>query len=364
VGRVDLKYLHTFVDRHGKPRAYYRRQGRRIAIEGIPGSPEFLAAYERVHASFTPTKTVAIEGTFGHLVERYYASHAFTRLRESTRIEYRRHIEPMRNIWSNFRLTGFTKRAVVAYRDSLEKTPTTANAAFSMLGRLFDFAIERGLIEANPTAKVKPLRIDTEGWLPWTKQQIEKFKRDAIGSSRVAFFLAYYTGQRRADVLSARWDSIRDGEIAVKQEKTGRELSIRIHPDLAAELTAERARQVESARLRASRKQPVGIGLTIVQRRNGLPYTDDGFGAVWTKEKKRVGGGAFHGLRKNATSNLFEAGCTPQEVQAITGHESLEMVAHYGKGADQKRLARAAMDKLEGAEQGRNADRTGKPSGK
>jgi len=69
---------------------------------------------------------------------------------------------------------------------------------------------------------------------------------------------------------------------------------------------------------------------------------------VWEREQKRVGvfGNPFHGLRKNAVSALFEAGCTPQEVMAITGHTTLEMINHYGKGANQKRLAQAAMDKL------------------
>ena len=42
---------------------------------------------------------------------------------------------------------------------------------------------------------------------------------------------------------------------------------------------------------------------------------------------------------------LYEAQCTPQQVQAITGHASLEMVAHYGKGASQKRLATQAMNR-------------------
>ncbi len=42
---------------------------------------------------------------------------------------------------------------------------------------------------------------------------------------------------------------------------------------------------------------------------------------------------------------LYEAQCTPQQVQAITGHASLEMVAHYGKGARQKVLATQAMNK-------------------
>ena len=41
-----------------------------------------------------------------------------------------------------------------------------------------------------------------------------------------------------------------------------------------------------------------------------------------------------------------EAGCTTQQVGAITG-QSDEIVAYYARGVDQKRLARAAMEKLE-----------------
>jgi len=33
-----------------------------------------------------------------------------------------------------------------------------------------------------------------------------------------------------------------------------------------------------------------------------------------------------HGLRKNATIELLEAGCTPDEVKAITGHETTEII--------------------------------------
>lgn len=42
----------------------------------------------------------------------------------------------------------------------------------------------------------------------------------------------------------------------------------------------------------------------------------------------------------------------PQKVQAITGHETLEMVAHYGKGANQKRLAGQAMGRLMNKQEG------------
>ena len=55
----------------------------------------------------------------------------------------------------------------------------------------------------------------------------------------------------------------------------------------------------------------------------------------------------FHGLRKNATAALYETGCTPQQVQGLTGHRTLQMVQEYGRGARQKRLAKQAMDKWE-----------------
>ena len=41
------KYVNGYVDRHGKPRFYFRRGGfKRVALPSLPWSPEFMAAYE------------------------------------------------------------------------------------------------------------------------------------------------------------------------------------------------------------------------------------------------------------------------------------------------------------------------------
>jgi hypothetical protein len=50
-----------------------------------------------------------------------------------------------------------------------------------------------------------------------------------------------------------------------------------------------------------------------------------------------------HGLRKAACRRLAEAGCSANEIAAISGHASLDEVARYTKAADQARLARNAM---------------------
>jgi integrase len=117
---------------------------------------------------------------------------------------------------------------------------------------------------------------------------------------------------------------------------------------LAAELDRARQDMQDMAKARAKRNCPASMALTIVHRADGKPYTGNGFNTIWLREQERLRcqGMPFHGLRKNATAALVEAGCSVQQVQAITGHVTLEMVAHYGRGADQKRLAKEAMRKL------------------
>jgi hypothetical protein len=43
---------------------------------------------------------------------------------------------------------------------------------------------------------------------------------------------------------------------------------------------------------------------------------------------------------------LAEAGCTPHEIAAITGHASLKEIERYTKTAERKRLAASAMNKV------------------
>lgn len=52
---------------------------------------------------------------------------------------------------------------------------------------------------------------------------------------------------------------------------------------------------------------------------------------------------SLQGLRYSGAGELAEAGCTDQQIAAITGHKSLSMVQKYSKGASQKRLAKEAQ---------------------
>ena len=47
----------------------------------------------------------------------------------------------------------------------------------------------------------------------------------------------------------------------------------------------------------------------------------------------------LHGLRKTAAARLAEAGCTEQEIMAVTGHVTSRMVTKYTKDASKKKQA-------------------------
>jgi len=52
------RYVHAFIDRHGRSRFYLRRQGDpKLALPGLPWSPEFMAAYQEAMAIAKPSVT-------------------------------------------------------------------------------------------------------------------------------------------------------------------------------------------------------------------------------------------------------------------------------------------------------------------
>jgi integrase len=330
--KIELPYLHVYKDRHGHQRSYYRRGKLKQAIKGVFRSPEWLASYRSIHATFDrQTAPGAPIGTVKNMVEQYYASSKFLQLDEDTKKGYRRYIDSLCAKINHLQAQAMDEDVILQWQKKRLDKPSSANSGLRAIKTMLNFAVKKKILKENPAAHVDPLKIKkTGGWKAWPDAALERFGKESLGASRTAFYLALHTGQRHGDVLAMRWSDIKDGLIFVKQEKTDEELWIPIHPLLAAELAATPKR-----------------GLAIVQRQDGKPYTRSGFGSIWAREQERLSIKLpFHGLRKNATVNLFEVGCTPQQVGAITGHKTLAMLQLYGKGANQKRMALEAMKKL------------------
>lgn len=337
--KLMLRYVQSFEDRHGKQRYYFRRGSeKRTPLPGLPGSTEFMAAYQAALSGQGDRRQIGIErtkpGTFNALIVEYYTSAEFKTLAETTQSTYRGIIERFRAKNGDKHVSTLTTDAIQRMLDKQADRPVVANATLAMLRLLMRFAKSRRYRKDDPTIPLKKLRNRTDGFHTWTDDEIGQFERrwKPGTKERLALYLLLYTAQRRSDVVRMGRQHVKGDLILVTQQKTGTKLSIPIHPALAAEL-----RQVPKDQL------------TFLQTSHGKPFTAPGFTNWFFERAQSAGlpkGCSPHGLRKAASRRLAEAGMSASVIQSITGHKTLVEVSRYTAAADQEARARQAVAAL------------------
>jgi integrase len=362
--RKDARYgmpagVHTIVAK-GREYFYYQPHrgrsgaGARVKLAGRPyddaGTPdaEWWQEYRRLAGVEEGEKTA---GTFGALIKEYKKSTEWTQLSAKTREEWTRYLAYADDKWGKLQVRSVEPRHVLALRDSYaelpppdaeeadlklyKNRPSAANNLLRGLSSMMTWSVPRGWVSFNPCLSVKKLKAGAP-YEPWSWEAICLFEKKARADLWHAAAIALYTGQRQGDVLKMRRSDIREGLIAVEQEKTHKKLWIPMHKALK--------------RLVKSVSRP---GEFILTNTWGEAWTTDGFKTAWQKEMDREELAelreqryVFHGLRKSAVVMLLEAGCTVPEVASITG-QSWEMVEHYARQVSQKKLAAAAILKWE-----------------
>ena len=345
MAKLPLKYVVVDVDRHGKVRRYFRRKGKpKIPLPGLPGSAEFMAAYQlalegKLEGKDKPGK--APDGSFRELVEEFYRSSQFKRL----------HVRSQRvrmGILERFMSTGaevlpygrFEARHLVRFMDDLQDTPGAANNLLKALRHLFRFARKLGYIATNadPTSGVDKLPYRKRPFHAWTLAEIQQFEaRWPIGTKpRLAMALMLYTGQRRSDIVGLGRQHVEDGFLEFTQAKS-------LHLDepvkLAIPITPELQQIIEAT---------PSSGLAFLENCNGKPYSASGFGNAFRKWCNEAGlpHCSSHGIRKATATILAERGATLHQIMSITGHKTLAQVQLYTRSVAQKQTAQATIHHL------------------
>ena len=318
-----------FIDRNGHTRWRFRRQGFKTAIlHGEPGSPQFMAelAQARLQGPLSIGAGKVAPGSFSALCAAYYASAGFKRLRPITQATYRNTLERFRAKNGDKPFKDMRRQDVQRFMDQKADTPSAANHLLQVLKVLMHFALDRGLIEADPTHKVKRFKLEGDGFAAWSQEQVEAYKaRWPSGTrQRLALALLLETGQRRGDVVHMGRQHVKGGRIRIRQSKTRQEVNIPITDELQAEIDHVPAGQ-----------------MTFLQTAYRKPFTAPGFGNWFRDQCNAAGvtGVSAHGLRKTAAQEIAEGGGTVHEIMAVTGHQTLAEVERYTKGAARSGLA-------------------------
>jgi integrase len=326
--RLHLKYVQSYRGYH-----YFRRRGSPyIQLPGVVGSAEFMDAYQRALAA-APIAIGASKrsgpGSVSAAIAEYYGSQSFRSLTGGTPAHRRSILERFREQYGDRRLASLPPEFIIVLLDTLP--PFVARNWLKALRHFMRWCQARKLLHTDPTLGIRIKTPKSDGHHTWTADEISQFEAEhPIGSkARLALGLGLYTAQRRGDVVRMGRQHIRNGELMVRQGKTGAVLLIPVLPELAAIIDAT----------------PTGH-LTFLVTTTGKGYGPNDF----SEQFRRWCDGAglppecsFHGLRKAALTRLADAGKTVHQIAAVSGHKTLKEIERYTRAADQRRLAREAL---------------------
>jgi integrase len=334
MSNIRLRYIRGWVDKKtGKAYWRFRRRGyKEVTLPGLPGSREFMAAYQdaldQSQAPIGARRTRA--GTVNAAIVGYYDSTMFFgSLAPGTQKMRRSILERFRAKHGDLPTATLPPKFITASLGQMK--PSVARNWLKAIRHLIRYAMSADLCQADPTQGIKLPKMKTDGIHTWSEQDIAAYEAaHPIGTkARLAFALLLFTAQRVSDVTAMGRQHIRNGVLHVRQKKTGAALTIPVHPDLRAVIDAT-----------------PGEHLTfLTSGKTGSPYVGNALSQqfrIWC-DAAELPHCSAHGLRKAACRRLAEAGCSANEIGAISGHATLSEIQRYTKAADQARMARAAM---------------------
>jgi integrase len=276
-------------------------------LPGKPGSLEFIAAYNEAIAC----KAKKSPGVLLSIIQGYQASEDFKGLAPTTRRGYVALIKRIEAKFSDLPLGALTDRRTrgifLAWRDKIAETSgrRQADYAWSVLALIISWALDRGLVAANPCERGGRIYRGSRSDKIWTSDDEARFLRLAPKHLHLPLLLALWTGQRQGDLLRLSWSAYDGKHIRMRQGKTKTRIPpIPVGRPLKAALDATQKR-----------------GPLILTNSEGRPWTSDGFRASWRKACNRAGiaGVTFHDLRGTAVTRLAMVESTEAEIATITG---------------------------------------------
>jgi site-specific recombinase XerD len=231
------RYVHGFIDRHGKARHYIRRPGfKQVALPGLPFSAEFMTAYAAaLDGEAAPRIEIGasrtIPGTVNAIVAAYLASPPFRAGAAATQKMRRNILDGFRtqhgdkqlyHIRNGQRVMLLTAEHLQRIVNEKSETPFQQRNILNSLRVMFAWAKSEGRIPDNPTIGVERMKVKTRGYPTWSEAEIERFEaRYPIGTrERLALALLLYTGQRKGDVIRLGPTHIHRGMWMIDQGKT------------------------------------------------------------------------------------------------------------------------------------------------
>ncbi len=281
--------------------------------------------------------------TFEKAMQRYLAEVTPTKRPMTQRGEHKKSV-PLIDFFGKYSLAAITGELIAQYRDKrlagedrkddneqpIPRASNTVRLELALLGHLFTVAVkEWGLgLPYNPALNVRRpapgagrnRRLDPEE----EKKLLTAVDAHSNPMLRWMVRIALETGMRSSEIATLRRNQVDLDRRIVRLLETKNTL-----PRTVPLTTTATALFREAL---ANPVRPIDTDLIFFgepgKDKNRRPYN---FNKVWLDIKRSAGCAdfRFHDLRHEAVSRFVEAGLSDQEVSAISGHKSMQMLKRY-----------------------------------
>lgn len=268
----------------------------------------------------------------GDALDRYLREVSSTK-KPSTASAERHKAKSLKDFFSDFSLAAISPDLVAEYRDTrLEdgKSASTVRLELALLSHLFTIAIKewRVGLTYNPVANIRKPAPGKGRDRRITAYEEERLIKACNKHSNPMLGwivrVALYTGMRAGEIksLTHRQVDLSKRVVLLSETKNG---SARTVP-----LTREAVAVFHEALNHPIRPLDTDLIFWGEPGRDGIRRAYE-FRPAWRRTLQAAGisGLRFHDLRHEAVSRLVEAGLGDQEVAAISGHKSMQMLRRY-----------------------------------
>lgn len=270
-----------------------------------------------------PTEKLTVAWAIG----KYRASPQFDEVSLGTQADYGFALDKILAKFGDAPLDEVRPSHVTLYLDQRSmESKHRALREKAVLSMVYTWAIARDFCTTNPVAAIKTKRLPGRRHIYITDELLESVYQKASPALQDAMDLAYYLGQRPADVLKMGESDIRSAYFDFTQNKTG----------AGMRLTATTQELDALIKRIAQRKSQFAVHcMQLLVDESGKPMTKAKLRSRFEAARDAAGvDGAqfqFRDLRRKAGSDLRDQ-VGLEAAQDLLGHKSITMTEHYTGG--------------------------------
>lgn len=265
--------------------------------------------------------------------------------------------------WGKRKAKDITRRDVIKLLDGIvdRPAPIHANRVLALLSKMFNFALNREIVETTPCAAITKPSKENKRDRVLSENEIKAFWEGLSSAKmsegvRLALKLQLVTAQRKGEVVNAEWEEfdLHSGVWTIPAEKSKNNIPHRVPlSDMAVELLSE---------IRIQSKESRWLFPSFYWRSKDTPIKPNA--VDWGLRRNRdyfpIEKFVPHDLRRSAASHMTSMGISRLVVSKILNHAEGGITSVYDRHSYDKEK-RQALDTW-----GRKLDSiiSGKPAGK